>query len=297
MKNIFLIIIVVVLFSCNKDNDAALPNPTNVSNVTVEPRIGGAMIRFTLPADSNYLYLEVSYDRNGTKRTVNVSPYTDSVLITGLLNKFEYTFTLQPVNRKGDDIVKGTVLTTQPVVPIRRPDQINYFPDQLTKITVPGSALVGYTYEPTEGAVSNLVDGNINTYWHTAWSSGVQPLPHWVKMSLDQPASLGLIKYWFRQNSGDVAGRPTQIGLETSEDGLNWTRVFTSNQGLSTDNPTQPRTLNFGQNFQSKYFRIMILATGGTTYTHLGEMEFYTMGSSVVDKEKEAESHYNDPWL
>lgn len=296
-KIIYFVTIALIIASCKKEVATPLNTPTAVSNVLVQPRIGGALLRWNVPADSNYTYLEVAYDRNGTKRIIPVSKYTDSLLVTGLLNKLDYTFTITSVNRDASQEVKGSPQTSPTIKSIRRPDEVTYFSDNLTKVTVPASALVAYTQEPTEGPIANLVDGNINTYWHSAWSSGVAPLPHWIQITMPAPVTIGLIKYWFRQNNTDVAGRPTQIGLETSDDGVTWIRVFTSANNLPTDNPTVGKTLSFGKNFTSRYFRVMILANGGKTYTHLGEMEFYTMAFATVDKEKEAEDNYLNPWL
>lgn len=297
MKNLIYFLIPVFLFSCKKEKEVALPAPTNVSNVTVQPRVGGAVLHFNVPADSNYTYLEVSYDRDGIKRITNVSRYTDSVLITGLLNKQEYVFTIQPVNRVGESIVKGAELKSPPVRPIRRADEVTYFLDQYQKVPITEDLLETYTQERTEGPKSNLVDGNIATYWHTAWSSGVAPLPHWIKVSLPEDKSVGMIRYWFRQNAV-LMGRPTQIALETSTDGNTWDRVFTSAAGLPTDNPATAKVLFFGKNFTSKYFRVMFLTTpNNATYITLGEIEFDYVPNEIVDKEKEAEANYSDPWL
>lgn len=295
MKKIFYLLAILGFISCKKqDTLPSVPEPTDVSNIQAEPVIGGALLRWTLPTDSNFLYLEVGYEKDGKKVVENVSKYTDSVVINRLLNKIEYTFTVQSVNRNADNISKGKLLISPSVRPIRRPDEVTYFPNELTKLEITADMLDTYTQEVSEGAKANLVDGNINTYWHSAWSSNTAPLPHWIQITFDEPTELGAIKYYFRQNNGDAKGRPTQFGLLVSDDGVDWAQVWESREGLPTDNPTTEKSVAFDKNYKSKYFRLMILKNGSMNYAHLGEISFYTMDSRVVDKEKEAEDTYLD---
>ena len=303
MRNILYLLFAVAVFftACEKtditkfkDEDATLTTPSGISNLTAEPRVGGALLKWTVPTDSNYTYLEVAYEKEGKDVITNVSKHTDSVLVTGLLNKLDYTFRVTPVNRNSTGEMKGSTVTSPSVKPIIRPDEVTYYENQLTKLNVTANMLETYTQETSEGPKTNLVDGNPSTYWHSAWSSGVAPLPHWIRINFAEPQELGLIKYYFR-NPSSVAGRPTQFALEISDDGTTWTRVFTSGD-LPSDAPASEKTVSFQKNYTAKHFRIMILKAGGTTYAHLGEMSFYSMYSEVVDKEKEAEDRYTDPY-
>lgn len=275
----------LALAACKKEENQ-INAPSNVSNATVQPRVGGAVVKWTLPKDSNFLYVEVRYMRKGQVFKTNVSKYTDSILYTDLLNKLDYTFEIQPFNRNLDKIIGGSILTTGSVKPIKRPVQITY-----SKIPVTNAMIDTYTQETSEGPKANLVDGNTTTYWHSAWSSGVQPLPHWVKITSPTDLSLSQIRYYFRNNTS-VNGRPTQIALETSTDGNTWTREWTSAAGLITSGAnTQEQVLNLDKPYTSKFFRIMFLATtGNTTYVTLGEMSFYKQ--ELTDLEALAEKNY-----
>ena len=295
MKKLVYFLAIIAFAGCKKqDALPSVPAPANVSNITAKPVIGGVLLKWTVPADSNLLYLEVSYEKEGKMVVENVSKYTDSVVIGRLLNKIAYTFTVQSVNRNADHISKGAIMTTTPVKPLRRPDEITYFPNDVTKLAVTDDMLETYTQESSEGPKKNLVDGNIATYWHSAWSGATAPLPHWIQITFAEPTDFGAIKYYFRQGNGDVSGRPTQWGLQVSDNGTDWTQVWVSREGLPTDNPTAEKSVAFDKNYKSKYFKLMILKDGSMKYAHLGEIAFYKMESRVVDKEKEAEDTYLD---
>ena len=145
----------VLFFSCDSDDESS-PLPTDVSNVSVEPRVGGALIKWTIPADRNFLYLQSRYDKNGRVISTNSSIYTDSVLISGLINKLEYVFELQTFNVDGQG---GSILQTSSVRPIRRANEIIYSIDDATDVALTVDMLTTYTQESTEGGKANLIDG------------------------------------------------------------------------------------------------------------------------------------------
>lgn len=290
-------LILTGLWSCKKDK-TEVAAPSDIQSATATARVGGALVKFVAPSDSNYDFVQVMYDRqNGSKRSVNVSKYSDSVLINGLLNKYDYVFTVRTVRSNGESTKYGKDVLTNAVKPIRRSPDTAWDASRLTKVITTDAMLQTFTQETTEGPKSALVDGNINTFWHTAWSSGVQPLPHWIMVDYGTPQSIGVIKYNFRQ-SASTAGRPTQVAFETSTNGTTWTRVFTSAANLPVANTAQEQVITLPRNYTSRYFRFVILAASGTTtYTHLGEISFHSMGFNIVDKEAEAETNYNYPWF
>ena len=291
MKKIVLLCLLGFAFAaCKKEEKIEVKVPSTITNLSAEAIVGGAILSWTVPTDSNYTYLEVSYLKNGKKMTTNVSKYTSSVEITGLLNKLDYVFEVRPVNNNGKSSAAGSVLTTNSVKPIRRPTAIAYF-----KIPVTDPMLETFTQEPTEGPKKNLVDGAISSasYWHSAWSTGVQPLPHWITATLPNTLDLARFGYVFRQNT-TINGRPNQIALETSTDGTTWNRVWTSAAGLSVGTAaviTTENVVTFDKPYTGKYFRVMFLSTqGNTTFVTLSEVSFYR--AELTDLELVAEQNY-----
>ena len=284
----------VALTGCSKDDDQTLSIPSDVSNLTAKPIVGGAVIKWSLPTDSGFNYVEVSYEKKGEIIRVPVSKYTDSLKVEGLLNKLDYTFKVRTVNLNSSSKVYGPgELVSNPVKPIRRPEKIVYFSDRLTPVTgITADMLDTYTQETTEGPKVNLVDGNKSTYWHSAWSSNVASLPHWITLKSETAKKIGAVKYFFRQST-NANGRPTQFALEISDNGTAWNRVWTSREGLSIEPMADEKVIDFGANYESKFHRLMILkANGTTTYAHLGEIAYFTMHEEITDAELLAESNY-----
>jgi len=285
-----------LVMGCKKD-ETNMTKPPQLKAIKAEPRVGGALLTWEFPADSNYLYGQISYKKIGSKDPdkvykVNISSFADSMRIDGLLNKYEYIFNIQLFNQDKKTSIAGDGLASNSVKPIVRPAEVSYFPNELTKVQVNDNMVETFTQENSEGPKKNLFDGDKNTYWHTAWSANTAPLPHWIQLNFGQEEEIGAIKFFFRQNNSDESGRPKQWALETSSDGNQWVRVFTSKENLPTSNVAEEQSLNFGKNYKSKFFRLVILKNGGKNYTHLGEVTVFRMRSSLIDKEKEAEDNY-----
>lgn len=292
MKRIIYLFIISILLSCSTEENG-VSQPSNITNVSAESRVGGALVKWDIPADTNFTYIEIVYKKNEKEVIEKASKYTDTLLVKGLINAEEFSFSLRSVNETPDGIAKGDILTTESVRPIRREAEITYYPDRLEEIPTDSENVIEtFTQESSEGAKENLVDGDINTYWHSAWSSGVQPLPHWITMDFGEPVELGAFSYWFRQNNGDVAGRPSKWAIEVSDNGENWERIWESQSNLPVQNGSTENLLNLNRNYESQFFKFLILENGGKTYTHLGEIKFFKMESSIVDKEEEAEEEY-----
>ncbi|NJO89430.1 MAG: discoidin domain-containing protein [Chloroflexia bacterium] len=140
-----------------------------------------------------------------------------------------------------------------------------------------------FTQEESEGPKEALCDGDVSTYWHSAWSGGVEPLPHWVQITFSEPKLIGGFAYWHRDAlDGTYAGRggnPTQFDVQTSINGTTWETIWTSEpnlpfafEGATVD---EGNVLTFGgENYSSQYIRIRILANqANVTHTHLGELK------------------------
>jgi beta-galactosidase len=71
--------------------------------------------------------------------------------------------------------------------------------------------------EPGEGDPRHVVDGDPETYWHTPWSAGTTPHPHWIAVDFGRPLLLRAVKYLPRQ--GVPNGRIKDYRLYVLPDG------------------------------------------------------------------------------
>src|SRR5687768_535452 len=67
--------------------------------------------------------------------------------------------------------------------------------------------------------VSNVLDGNPNTIWHSAWEGMPAPLPHTVTIDMKAVRDISGLRYLPRQD-GNPNGRIGQFSISTSRDGV-----------------------------------------------------------------------------
>lgn len=81
------------------------------------------------------------------------------------------------------------------------------------------------TAENQDGAASNVIDNNPNTYWHSVWGNSNINLPQSVTLKLDEVKKLYKFEYTPRQNSS--SGRIKEYEISVSLDGQEFTTVAT----------------------------------------------------------------------
>ena len=75
-----------------------------------------------------------------------------------------------------------------------------------------------------EGGADFLIDGNMDTYWHSRWSSPAAELPHWVQVDMGDIFYVNAVEMWRRPGTNnDIKTCILQLGA----DGTAWTDIET----------------------------------------------------------------------
>ncbi|WP_405532653.1 discoidin domain-containing protein [Streptomyces avidinii] len=70
------------------------------------------------------------------------------------------------------------------------------------------------------GRAANVLDGNVNTIWHSKWTGTPAPLPHSITVDMHRTAVVSALVYRPRTNSPN--GRVGEYSISLSADGQNW---------------------------------------------------------------------------
>lgn len=119
------------------------------------------------------------------------------------------------------------------------------------------------------GLASALIDGDLNTIWHTRWDAGAPPYPHWAQFDMLKPALVSKVEMAARQNN--TMGM-TKFRLQGSVNGTTWHTIL--------DNQTFNPDLKTFQEYkfdpaEYRYLKLIPLE-GRANYTHLAEFRVYT---------------------
>lgn len=258
------------------------PKTIEASAVTSEALPGAIRLNWTVPSDTAYSYMKISYVNPSNNETVSkvVSKYTNTLLIENTLKKYgDYTFTFQAFNEKNE---AGS--------PVQVKAQSGLLPATITyskgeKINVTADMLSTDNPEPTEGPIKNLVDNNYNTFFHTRWSSPQKPLPQYIQVDFKEAHQVFM--FWYRNRSGSQVG-PENLDIQVSNDGEAWESVGKILSGLPSGSGAEYTSdgIDAGKTFT--HLRLVVTKTfGDKKYFNLAEMAIYDAIKQVYDPENE----------
>ena len=185
-----------------------------------------------------------------------------------------------------------------------RDGKIQYFPISLSGnpaadipqyVYIPQSSMSVY-YVDSEESISekatNVLDGKINTIWHTDYNGGVDLLPHVIEFELDEETSISGIEYIGRQNGGAGAnGRIADYEVYVAMDPDEWGEPVATGKFNNTSMPQRV----FFPSINGKYIKLVALSeTNGQEWTSMAEFNAFTKYNATgVEGEIEAPFKYS----
>jgi galactose oxidase len=106
--------------------------------------------------------------------------------------------------------------------------------------------------------VSNVLDGDPNTIWHSAWEGTPAPLPHTVTIDMKAVRDISGLTYLPRQD-GNANGRIGQFSISTSLDGV----VYTAPVAVGTWADTATEKISVFQPLSARYVRLTAMTEAG----------------------------------
>lgn len=258
------------------------PAPIETSAITSEALPGQIKLKWTKPSEDAYAYLKIWYTDPLLKETVYkiASLETDSMLIDDTRARFgEYEFFFQTFNANNE----GSEVTSFKAVSGKAPIVITE--KARTEVKLDASQLSTDAQEPTEGPISNLVNGNTNDYFHGRWSNPTTSLPHYIQVDFNEEHQVFAIEWWNRASGGSGDGFPTVVELQISNDGNEWETVETLTGFASTwGSHIVSDYVDAGKTFT--HFRYNVTAvTQNKDFFHMAELKFYDVELEVYDPE------------
>ncbi|OJX88387.1 MAG: carbohydrate-binding protein [Paludibacter sp. 47-17] len=171
-----------------------------------------------LPATAYSLASSVSFAPNINSKDVDIK--VDHTKLT-------YGYYVLPIRLSG---------CTQPAIEIDETKNtclygIDYVP-LMTQVNLTEDMLSSNAKEPSEGSLGGLLDNNMRTYFHSAWSVAVADA-HYLQVALAKESTAFRFDYRTRYENGNAA--PTEIVISGSADGTSFTPIATLNKNLPLD--------------------------------------------------------------
>lgn len=118
-----------------------------------------------------------------------------------------------------------------------------------------------------EGGAEFLIDGNIETYWHSKWSSPAAELPHWAQVDMGVEYDVNAVEMWRR---GSTNNDIKTCILQLSTDGLQWEDIETYSFSEAVD---KYRITTFDVPRRARYVRYYVTESNRPPYAGIAEIK------------------------
>jgi len=154
--------------------------------------------------------------------------------------------------REGDELYVMEVIITNPVLDTKK------------------WTITANTEEPAESAPNGrpeaIIDGDINTFWHSQWSGGWQDWPHIIIIDMKDRSEVLSIDYYGRQSGGDANTKDMEFFI--SDNQSEWKSI-----GKFEARKTPDMQEFDTEDAEGRYLKVEITSShDGSNNTNIGEL-------------------------
>lgn len=123
------------------------------------------------------------------------------------------------------------------------------------------------------GGKDALIDDNLSTWWHSSYTGGNAPLPHWAVIDMLSGKNMSKIEIYRRAGNTDSKSVELYVGNNPDADGAGWIQIatgaFSNGDNLELIIPESIDTS------QSRYLKIILPDSNREPFTNLAEVYVY----------------------
>lgn len=176
--------------------------PLNVINATATPGTGNIHLQWEIPEDVDFNKIVITYYDKVTKENkeivINNYKTTSCIIDDTYQCAGEYSFTIKTFGPTGME-TDSPVIVTGTSGEASEMEQVTLTVDMLS---------ANATHVGDGGGLPALIDGKVDTYYHTKWNTPVTTEAHYVQVKLNKPLKDLRFEYDARKsginNGGDV---------------------------------------------------------------------------------------------
>lgn len=228
---------------------------------------------FNTANGTNYELLPTSsYTMSDSKATIPASatstvPLKISISTSGANALPLFKNYLLPISITGSDYKVNESLRTTFYVISAQPNLADY-----PNYARTDWAITGFSSQEANGEGANngraifVLDGDINTFWHSQWQGANPGPPHHLVVDMGAVKTLHGIAITARQTDG--GGKPNEVSIETSTDNVNWV----ASEQISFSNKKEAQKVFLKKFVDARYFKFIVLSSYSSTNVHLAEL-------------------------
>jgi hypothetical protein len=216
-------------------------------------------------AAENLVGNEIRYDTNEGEQAVVWMPADEHVVLcpgAKAGSRFEYRSLFIPEEVSIDTFAVDWTEYETPFPAIYQYNKSNW-------------SVAGYSDQEAGdgGGATALLDGDLNTWWHSQYSDGGSSLPHWVIIDLTSAKKICRIDTWRRSGSTDAKTIQYFVGDDPDPEGDSWAKlaegVFGPGDQLTIDIPEPDAAA------EGRYLKLLLPDSNRSYHTSIAEITLY----------------------
>ena len=224
------------------------------ASITLEPISGGAIVNWENSENSMLVFDFMNLDKQGNE-VVNTLTSSESM---GTFSFTAMTSEEQEVEIKMTDVYGNSQAISYTVTPLPAAGKGNWTIIDFSTEEAGGEG-------PVNGYATAAIDGDIDTFWHTNWSTTGSSVPHHLTIDMGEEKTIAGFEVYTR--NGDSRGA-TAHEFWVSSDNVTYTMVATLNAAID---PSTGAFVNADAITTARYVKY-VATDGPNSYTFLGEL-------------------------
>jgi hypothetical protein len=235
-----------------------------IMSFTFDSILGGVVAKWNNANNLDLTFNFSSTDINGVaiEKSVSSSKTTDTFTISNLAEE-EQQITILVSGLSGNEWIN--TFTVSPIIPVLV-DKTNWSIANVSS-KEPSKSTIEF---PNNGLGEALIDGNVNTFWHTATANTQPSYPHLITIDLGEIKTISSVKL-FRKR-GDNGGAKVHSIFTSNAPSSGYKIAATYNGNLETD---EGLSIKFSP-VATRYITYRV-SQGNNYYTHLAELNAYSI--------------------
>ena len=121
--------------------------------------------------------------------------------------------------------------------------------------------------------MTSLIDGDLETYWHSQWEGGEAPLPHWVVIDMQSPKKMSKIEIYRRAGNTDAKSVRVFVNDDSDPAGKGWMQItegtFGEGDAVQLSIPASVATT------KGRYLKILLPDSNRDPFISIAEVYVY----------------------
>lgn len=225
---------------------------TVLESMTFVPVLGGVNVNWDNPDN---LELELNFQNTVGGEEVNrgtTSSETQGTYIIGGMESGEQVIEITVENVYGNAWANNYTVTPTPAILLDKS----------------GWTVIDFDSEEADAPASAIIDGDYNTFWHSAWSQSQPIYPHHITVDMGAEKSIASFELFRRPGAWWAASNHE---FWVSADNVNWTKVGSHEDWLRDDNGV---VVALAEAVKARYFKYVAIE-GYDYYAFLAEINVY----------------------